>query len=157
MKRMLTAVLGAALAHIVAPASAQKTAMVGFKEASVQVQRELEEQYDSHLKVHNLRRWMKHMTERPHHAGSPKARENAEFMAQLFEEWGYETEIETFHVLFPTPKVRELVLLEPERLRRSSSSPPWKMIRFHRQSRRRVCRHSMPIRPMGTSRLNWFT
>ncbi|MDA2937346.1 M28 family peptidase [Acidobacteria bacterium AH-259-A15] len=89
--------------------------MVGFKEASAQAQRDLEERYDSHLKVYNLGRWMKEMTGRPHHAGSPKAKENAEFIAELFKEWGYETEIETFHVLFPTPKVRELVLLEPER------------------------------------------
>lgn len=115
MKRMLTGVLGAVLAYIsVAQASAQETAMVGFKEASAQAQRDLEERYDSHLKVDNLRRWMKQMTGRPHHAGSPKAKENAEFIAESFKEWGYETEIETFHVLFPTPKVRELVLLEPE-------------------------------------------
>ena len=89
--------------------------MVGFKVESAQSQRELEEQFDSHLKADNLRRWMKKMTERPHHAGSPKAKENAEFIASLFKEWGYQTEIETFHVLFPTPKVRELVLLQPER------------------------------------------
>jgi len=124
MKRVLTGVLGAALAYItVAQASAQETAMVGFKEASAQAQRDLEERYDSHLKVDNLRRWMKQMTGRPHHAGSPKAKENAEFIAELFKEWGYETEIETFHVLFPTPKVRELVLLEPERFEAKLTEP----------------------------------
>ena len=93
MKRVLTGVLGAALAYItVAQASAQETAMVGFKEASAQAQRDLEERYDSHLNVDNLRRWMKQMTGRPHHAGSPKAKENAEFIAESFKEWGYETE-----------------------------------------------------------------
>lgn len=116
MRRMLTGVLGAVLAFTaVAPASAQDSPMVGFKETSAQAQRELEAQYDAHLEVSNLRRWMKQMTDRPHHAGSPKAKENAEFIAALFEEWGYETEIEVFYVLFPTPKHRELVLLEPNR------------------------------------------
>lgn len=69
--------------------------------------------FDSYLNPLNLRQWMQHMTTRPHHAGSAKAKENAEYIAGLFRSWGYETEIETFHVLFPTPKTRELQLLRP--------------------------------------------
>lgn len=111
-KHVLAGVLGAALAYM---AVAQEPAMVGFSEASAQAQRNLEEQYDSHLKVQNLRDWMKQMTERPHHAGSAKAKENADFIAELFKEWGYKTEIEVFHVLFPTPRIRKLSLIEPER------------------------------------------
>ena len=42
---------------------------------------------------------------------------NAEFVTELFESWGYETEIEVFYVLFPTPEVRELELLQPHRFR----------------------------------------
>ena len=115
MKCTLAGVLGVALATLAVAQETAPPAMVGFNEASGQTQRKLEEQYDSHLEADNLRRWMKQMTVRPHHAGSPQAKANAKFIAGLFRDWGYETEIETFHVLFPTPKVRELVLLEPER------------------------------------------
>ena len=72
-----------------------------------------EAMFDTYLNGKNLEQWMRQMTTRPHHAGSAKAKENAEFIAGLFRSWGYQTEIETFHVLFPTPKTRELQLLRP--------------------------------------------
>ena len=96
---------------------AEEPEFFGFRPESVAEQRELEKRYDALLRKENLREWMKSMTTRPHHAGSPKARENAEFTAELFRSWGYDTEIEVFHVLFPTPKTRELELLEPNRYR----------------------------------------
>ena len=76
-------------------------------------QLEREAVFDSLLDSKNLEQWMRQMTTRPHHAGSPKAKENAEFIAGLFRAWGYQTNIEVFHVLFPTPKTRELQLLRP--------------------------------------------
>ena len=74
---------------------------------------EREAAFDSYLDAKNLEQWMRQMTTRPHHAGSAKAKENAEFIASLFRSWGYQTDIEVFHVLFPTPKTRELQLLRP--------------------------------------------
>jgi N-acetylated-alpha-linked acidic dipeptidase len=74
-------------------------------------QLKLEARYEAQLKAENLRNWMRQFTSRPHNVGSPKAKENADFIAALFKKWGYETEIEVFHVLFPTPKTRELSLL----------------------------------------------
>ena len=82
-------------------------------------QLKLEARYEAQLKAENLRNWMRQFTSRPHNVGSPKAKENAEFIASLFKKWGYETEIEVFHVLFPTPKTRELSLLRPYPFRAS--------------------------------------
>ena len=79
----------------------------------------IEERYDALLTSANLQTWMQEMTPRPHHVGSPKAKQNAEFIAGLFREWGYETEIEVFHVLFPTPKTRQLFMVRPQ-LRRAA-------------------------------------
>lgn len=73
----------------------------------------LETRYEDMLQADNLRSWMQRMTVRPHHAGSEQARLNAEFVAGLLESWGYDTEIEVFHVLFPTPRVRALEMLKP--------------------------------------------
>jgi N-acetylated-alpha-linked acidic dipeptidase len=55
------------------------------------------------------------MTARPHHLGSPYGKEIAEWMAAQFRQWGWETAIETFEVLFPTPKERALELVAPVR------------------------------------------
>lgn len=88
-------------------------APLGFPAAQAARQLALEDRHDQSLRAENLKTWMRELTTRPHHLGSPKAKENAEFMARLFREWGYETEIEVFHVLFPTPKTRELSLLRP--------------------------------------------
>ncbi|MFP6615159.1 MAG: M28 family peptidase, partial [Candidatus Hydrogenedentota bacterium] len=73
----------------------------------------LEAKYESLLDADNLRGWMKEMTTRPHHLGAPKTKENAELIAELFRSWGYDTEIEVFYVLFPTPKHRKLTLNKP--------------------------------------------
>jgi N-acetylated-alpha-linked acidic dipeptidase len=54
---------------------------------------------------------MKFLSSHPHHVGSAKGRANAEYMADLFRQWGYQTEISTYYVLFPTPKTRVLELL----------------------------------------------
>lgn len=76
---------------------------------------ELERKFDAFLQKENLREWMKHLSARPHHAGSEYGKQNAEFIAEQFKSWGYETNIEVFYVLFPTPKERLLEMFIPER------------------------------------------
>ena len=59
----------------------------------------------------NLDTWMQFLTSHPHHVGSAQDKANADYMANLFRSWGYQTEIAEYHVLFPTPKTRVLELL----------------------------------------------
>ena len=98
----------------------------GFSAARAGQQRALEARFDSLLKKENLREWMRRLSARPHHVGSAYARENAEFMAGLFRSWGYDAQVETFDVLFPTPKVRVLELTAPERYAARLSEPTLK-------------------------------
>ncbi|MEO8725508.1 MAG: transferrin receptor-like dimerization domain-containing protein, partial [Acidobacteriaceae bacterium] len=49
----------------------------------------------------------------PHHVGSPYDKENAEWILAQFKQWGWDAHIETFHVLFPTPKTRVVELVAP--------------------------------------------
>src|SRR4051794_35785327 len=79
--------------------------LLGFTRESAVQQRGLEARFDGLLKRDNLRQWMKRLTARPHHLGSAYDKDNAEFMAAQFRDWGYQTEIEEFQVLFPTPKL----------------------------------------------------
>ena len=57
--------------------------------------------------------WLRLMSATPHHVGSLASKENAEFIAELFESWGYDTEIESYLILLPVPKTREIELVEP--------------------------------------------
>jgi N-acetylated-alpha-linked acidic dipeptidase len=66
---------------------------------------------------------MQRLASRPHHVGSPNGQANAEWMAGLFRSWGYETRIETYQVLFPTPKSRLVEMLAPRPFRASLVEP----------------------------------
>lgn len=98
--------------------------LLGFTERGSAGQRGLEARFDERLRAENLREWMKRMTAHPHHTGSPYGRELAEFAAGLFRSWGYETAIERFEVLFPTPRERVVELLAPVRFRARLTEPP---------------------------------
>ncbi|HST53787.1 MAG TPA: transferrin receptor-like dimerization domain-containing protein [Pyrinomonadaceae bacterium] len=100
--------------------------LTGFDRDSSERERALESRYDSLLKKENLREWMKRLSARPHHVGSAYDRENAEFLLGLFRSWGYDARIESFDVLFPTPKTRLLELTAPEHYTAKLAEPPLK-------------------------------
>jgi N-acetylated-alpha-linked acidic dipeptidase len=85
--------------------------LIGFTDAGSEKQKGLEKQFDAQMNSQNLDTWMKFLSSHPHHVGSAKGKANADYMADLFRQWGYQTEISTYYVLFPTPKTRVLELL----------------------------------------------
>ncbi|MBI3856941.1 MAG: M28 family peptidase [Planctomycetes bacterium] len=87
--------------------------ILGFGERAAAEQRALEGRFDAQIRADNLRDWMKRLTARPHHLGSPYDKENADFIAAQFKSWGYDTKVEQFDVLFPTPKSRLLEMTAP--------------------------------------------
>jgi N-acetylated-alpha-linked acidic dipeptidase len=97
--------------------------MLGFTAEGAAEQRELESQYDALLKAENLSEWMQLSTSEPIYVGSPHNREMADWMVEQFRSWGYEAELAEYHVLFPTPRIRELELLEPTRFTASLREP----------------------------------
>jgi N-acetylated-alpha-linked acidic dipeptidase len=66
---------------------------------------------------------MERLSARPHHVGSPYDKDNAEWILARFREWGWDAEIETFSVLFPTPTARLLELVEPTRFTAKLEEP----------------------------------
>ena len=117
----------AVLAFIVVAGSVRADqGLLGFSDERARAQRALEQRFDASLRASDLRDWMRRLSARPHHLGSPYGKENAEFIASLFRSWGYDTRIEEFRVLFPTPKTRLLELVEPTRLTAAISEPALK-------------------------------
>ena len=125
--RSVAAVVAVAVGMVVlgaqAPGSAADDALPGFGAERAAAQRALEARFDAALEADNLRDWLRQLSSRPHHVGSPFGREVAEFVAERFRSWGYDTGIETFHVLFPTPRVRRLEMTAPERFTASLAEP----------------------------------
>jgi N-acetylated-alpha-linked acidic dipeptidase len=72
----------------------------------------------------NIRENMRRLTARPHHVGSAYDKDNAEWILARFREWGWEAQIETFDVLFPTPKERLVEMVAPRRFRAALEEPP---------------------------------
>src|SRR5262245_41049728 len=97
--------------------------MIGFTESGSSAERGLEKRFDSLLNPDDLRQWLKHLSAFPHHLGSPRDKENAEYIASVFRSAGLETEIEEFSALFPTPKTRVLEMTSPEPFTASLAEP----------------------------------
>lgn len=93
--------------------AAADPSLPGFTEADTQAQRNLEAEFDRHLDPSDLRAWMHELAGEPHHVGSPHGQRNVETLKRLFTEWGYDTEIARYEVLFPTPRTRRLEMVEP--------------------------------------------
>ena len=73
-------------------------------------------------KPDNIEATMKLLLARPHHVGSAYDKDNAEWILASSRRWGWDAQIETFDVLFPTPSERLVELVAPTRSRRSSRS-----------------------------------
>ncbi len=67
---------------------------------------------------------MERMSAHPHHVGSPYDKDNAEWIRAQFASWGWDAEIETFSVLFPTPKERLVELVSPTTFTAALQEPP---------------------------------
>lgn len=94
-------------------ASFSQQKISGFFTTNASKQIELEKQFDGYLNAKDQDVWLKFLSSRPHHVGSQQGKANADYMANLFRQWGYDTELATYSVLFPTPKFRQLELLGP--------------------------------------------
>ncbi len=89
-------------------------AMLGFSAAEAAKQQSVEQRFDAQLDPADQRSWLKQMSSQPNQVGSPHDKANAEFMLAKFREWGWDAHIETFEVLYPTPKKVALELLGPQ-------------------------------------------
>ncbi len=100
--------------------------MLGYTPDQAISQRALEERFDGFLSADRVWEWIRILSARPHHVGSAYGKMNADLMAERLRSWGYETQIETFYVLFPTPRLRVLEMLAPVPFRAALSEPPIK-------------------------------
>jgi len=98
--------------------------MLGYSAQGAVLQGQWERKFKDGISAANIRENMRRLSARPHHVGSPYDKNNAEWILSKFKEWGFDAKIESFDVLFPTPKIRVLEMLQPTRFRAKLQEPP---------------------------------
>jgi N-acetylated-alpha-linked acidic dipeptidase len=92
--------------------SADEQMLAGYSADSSRTERQWEEKFRELPSPDKLRADMEHLSARPHNVGTAYDKENAEWIAARFKEFGLDTHIEQFDVLYPTPKERVVELVE---------------------------------------------
>jgi len=86
--------------------------LYGYSAESSRVERQWEEKLRAIPSPDNLRAYLQRLSAHPHNVGSPYDKDNAEWIASKFKEFGLDTQIESFSVLYPTPKERLVELVD---------------------------------------------
>ena len=114
-RRVIVAVVlfaGLALAPIGTNVVADEQPLFGYSAESSRTERQWEEKLRAIPSPENLRAYMQRLSARPHNVGTIYDKDNAEWIAAKFKEFGLDTHIESFDVLYPTPKERAVELVE---------------------------------------------
>jgi N-acetylated-alpha-linked acidic dipeptidase len=119
----ITALLSAQITPGQAANAQTSSTIAGYSKASAASEIALEKKFQDGIVPGNIRENMRRLSARPHHVGSPYQKDNAEWILARMKEWGLDAHIETFSVLFPTPKERVVELLEPTRSRAKLQEP----------------------------------
>jgi N-acetylated-alpha-linked acidic dipeptidase len=91
--------------------AADDVPLAGYSAQSSAKERQWEETFRAIPDPAKLRAYMQRLTARPHNVGSPYDKDNAEWILAKYKEFGLDAHIETFRVLFPTPKERLVELV----------------------------------------------
>jgi N-acetylated-alpha-linked acidic dipeptidase len=103
-------IIGAGLISVTA--MSQKT-ITGFTESSSAKQKQAEQKFDAVLSAEKIGATIKDLASKPHHLGSVGGKAVAENILARFKSYGWDASIETYQVLFPTPKTRSLEMVSP--------------------------------------------
>jgi N-acetylated-alpha-linked acidic dipeptidase len=97
--------------------------LFGFTAQSARAEREWEAKFRSLPLPDSLRSYMRQLSARPHHVGSPYDSVNAEWIRARLSSWGWDAKIEQFDALYPTPKTRLVELVAPTKFRAKLEEP----------------------------------
>jgi N-acetylated-alpha-linked acidic dipeptidase len=104
----------------------QAQSISGFNEKNTARQLEVESKFDQLLSNVAIGETIKELSSKPHHLGSARGKEVAEYIKSKFTAWGLDAKIETYQVLFPTPKSRVLEMTSPTSYRALLKEPAFK-------------------------------
>ena len=94
--------------HVVA----DEQLLAGYSAESSRAERQWEEKMRAIPDPQKISSYMQRLSAYPHHVGSRYDKDNAEWILARYKEFGLDAHIETFDVLFPTPKERVVELVD---------------------------------------------
>lgn len=102
----------------------EQAKLAGFLGNSASDEQTWEQKFRAIPSPDNMKSYMQLLAAEPHNVGSPYDEKNSEWLLAQYKNWGWDAHIETFQVLFPTPKERLLELVEPTHFVATLREPP---------------------------------
>src|SRR5213082_145778 len=124
MHTIARALVASALGALLLAAAPSPADLRGYSADAAKAERDWEAKLRAIPSPDSLREYMRRLSARPHHVGSPYDKDNAEWMLAKMKEWGLDAHIENFDVLFPTPRERVVELVEPTKFKAALQEPP---------------------------------
>ncbi len=87
--------------------------ITGFSSNDTASQLQTEQKFDAQLNADHIGATIKQLSSRPHNLGSAGSKAVADTILNRYKSYGFDAHIETFTVLFPTPKTRVLEMIAP--------------------------------------------
>ncbi len=100
--------------------------ITGFTQNDAAIQFQTERAFDSALNAAHIGATIKLLSAKPHNLGSAGSKEVADTILSRYKSYGFDAHIETFTVLFPTPKTRLLEMIAPEKYKALLREPALK-------------------------------
>ncbi|MGF7038475.1 transferrin receptor-like dimerization domain-containing protein [Mucilaginibacter lappiensis] len=94
---------------------AQQKTLNGYTVSSSANQLSAEQTFDASLSAQHIGETIKELSAFPHNIGSPGSKAVAEKILAKYKSYGFDARLETYNVLFPTPKTRLLELTGPSK------------------------------------------
>ena len=92
---------------------AQASPITGFSNEHAQQQLATEKKFDENLSAAHIGNTIKVLSAYPHHLGSAGSKAVADTILKRYQSYGWDARIDTYTVLFPTPKTRVLEMTSP--------------------------------------------
>src|SRR5450755_3517885 len=91
----------------------QANQISGFNDTSALEELKKEKAFDDLISRENIGLTIRDLSSKPHNLGSPGSKEVAEKIQQKFKDYGFDTHMDVYQVLFPEPKIRILEMTAP--------------------------------------------
>ncbi|HKK41200.1 MAG TPA: hypothetical protein VJ963_02240, partial [Bacteroidales bacterium] len=105
---------------------AQTKNITGFFKDNIADEFTIESSFDGNISRDSIGKLIKKLSDVPHSIGSPADKEKTQYILSQFRRWGWDADIETFYVLFPTPKTRLLEMTAPVKYKAVLKEPALK-------------------------------
>ena len=91
--------------------------------SGAQEQKKWEEIFRTIPAAERMKEYARRLSAEPHHVGSAAGKENAVWMRDQLNAWGWQATIEEYDVLFPTPRERVVEMVSPQSFRAGLQEP----------------------------------